>query len=136
MSDCIFCKIVAGEIPSAKVYDDDLVYSFLDINPINAGHALVIPKKHYETFFDVPTDELIACTVAAQKLGKAIFEAVEAQGMNLLQNNYRAAGQLIWHAHFHLIPRYKKDGFLTKWDSKQYAAGELEDTVNKIKARL
>lgn len=136
MADCIFCKIVQGEIPCAKVYEDEHVLSFLDINPINPGHTLVIPKKHYDTLFDVPPDELTACTLAAQKIGKAIFEAVGAGGLNFLQNNFEAAGQLIRHAHFHLIPRHDKDGFITSWSGKPYLSGEMEVTLNKIREKL
>ena len=134
MAECIFCKIIRGEIPCAKIYEDQYVLSFLDINPINPGHALIVPKTHTTTLFDVPADELQACIAVAQKVGKAVFEASGAAGLNFLQNNFRAAGQLIDHVHFHLIPRFKGDGFLTTWPGGSYAPGEMEKMLEKVKA--
>jgi len=136
MADCIFCKIAQGEIPCAKVYEDDLVLSFLDINPINPGHTLVLPKKHYTTLFEVEPDDLEACALASQKIAEAIYAGVKADGLNFLQNNFKAAGQLIEHVHFHLIPRFKNDGFLTSWPGKQYPPGEMENTLKKILTEL
>ncbi|MDY0042021.1 MAG: HIT family protein [Desulforhabdus sp.] len=136
MADCIFCKIALGEIPCAKIYEDDLVLSFLDINPINPGHTLVLPKKHYTTLLEIDPDVLEACVLASQKIAKAIYTGVKADGLNFLQNNFRAAGQLIDHVHFHLIPRYENDGFLTAWPGRQYPSGEMESTLKKIVAEL
>jgi histidine triad (HIT) family protein len=132
MPECIFCKIVKGEIPCAKIMEDDRVLSFVDINPINPGHALVIPKKHCHTLFDMDPEDLQACILAAQKVGRAVHRSVGAEGVNLVQNNYRAAGQLIDHAHFHLIPRHEGDGFLTSWPGKPYAPGGLDAHLQKI----
>lgn len=132
MPECIFCKIVKGEIPCAKILEDDRVLSFVDINPINPGHALVIPKKHYHTLFDMDPEDLRACIVAAQKVGRAVYRSVAAEGVNLVQNNYRAAGQLIDHAHFHLIPRFEGDGFLPSWPGKPYLPGGLDAHLKKI----
>jgi len=132
MPDCIFCKIVKGEIPCAKILEDDRVLSFVDINPINPGHALVIPKRHYPTLFDMDEEDLQACIVAARKVGRAVHRSTAAEGLNLVQNNYRAAGQLIDHAHFHLIPRYEGDGFLTSWPGKPYGPGGLDAHLKKI----
>ena len=136
MADCIFCKIVQGEIPCAKVYEDDLVLSFLDINPINPGHTLVLPKNHYSTLFEVAPEALEACILASQKISKAVYKTVNAAGLNFLQNNFRAAGQLIEHVHFHLIPRFDNDGFLTSWPGKEYPSGEMEKTLKKILAEF
>ncbi len=136
MADCIFCKIMQGEIPSARVYEDDRVVSFLDISPVNPGHTLVVPRKHYATLFDIPQEELEACIVAARKVGKAVLQATGASGMNLLQNNFRSAGQLVDHIHFHLIPRHDSDGFMTSWPGKPYPPGELEKTLGNIKAAI
>ena len=136
MADCIFCKIVEGQIPCAKLMEDDHVISFLDINPINPGHALVVPKKHYPTLFEIPVEELEACIRASQKIAKAVFTAVGASGLNLLQNNFRSAGQLVDHVHFHLIPRDEGDGFLTSWPGRPYPAGALEKVLEKVKARI
>jgi histidine triad (HIT) family protein len=132
MSECIFCKIIKGEIPCAKILEDERVLCFVDINPINPGHALVIPKTHYHTLFDMDPADLHACILAAQKVGKAVYRGVSAEGLNLVQNNYRAAGQLIDHAHFHLIPRHERDGFLTSWPGRPYPPGGLETHLKKI----
>jgi histidine triad (HIT) family protein len=136
MVDCIFCKIVRGEIPCAKIYENDLVLSFLDIGPINRGHALVIPKKHYPTLFEIPDEDLAACASVARQVARAVYRAVGATGLNFLQNNFRSAGQLVEHAHFHLIPRFANDGFLTTWPGKAYAVGEMDKTLQKILAEL
>jgi histidine triad (HIT) family protein len=136
MDSCIFCKIVRGEIPSTKLYEDDLVLSFMDINPINPGHVLVIPRTHYATLFEADPVALQACVTVARKIGKAVIRAVSAQGLNFLQNNHRAAGQLIEHLHFHLIPRYENDGFLTTWPGKPYPTGDLQTTHRKIMAAM
>ena len=136
MTDCIFCKIVRGEIPCAKVYEDDLVLSFLDINPINPGHTLVLPKAHYASLLDVDPEALKACVVAAKKISTAVYQGVKADGLNFLQNNFRAAGQLIDHVHFHLIPRYEGDGFMTTWPGKPYPPGEIEKILRQIAAGI
>jgi len=136
MTDCIFCKIVRGEIPCAKVYEDDLVLSFLDINPINPGHTLVLPKEHYASLLDVDPEALKACVVAAKKISTAVYQGVKADGLNFLQNNFRAAGQLIDHVHFHLIPRYEGDGFMTTWPGKPYPPGEMEKILRQIAAGI
>ena len=136
MSDCIFCKIVRGEIPCAKIFEDTHVLSFMDINPINRGHALIIPKQHYATLFEVPPDELQACIVVAQRVARAVYRATAADGLNLVQNNLKAAGQLIDHVHFHAIPRHHNDGFLTSWPGKPYPDGELSKMLEKIRANF
>jgi histidine triad (HIT) family protein len=136
MTDCIFCRIIKGESPCAKLYEDKHVLSFLDINPINRGHALVITKKHYPTLFDVPSEELQACAIVAQKVARAVQKAVSASGLNLLQNNFPVAGQLIEHVHFHLIPRHPSDGFLTSWPGKPYPPGQLEQTLARVKSQM
>lgn len=117
--DCIFCKIVAGGIPSAKVYESETCLAFLDIAPVNAGHVLVLPKGHYPTLMDIPAE--LGCDLMAtmSMLGKAVIEATGADGLNLIQNNYEAAGQEVHHAHFHLIPRHSDDG-LKLWPQSGY----------------
>ncbi len=134
MPDCIFCQIIKGRLPCAKVYEDDFVLSFLDINPINPGHTLVVPKNHYATLFETPAEELQACIVAAKKIAKAVVRGMGASGMNLIQNNHRSAGQLIDHIHFHLIPRHVHDGFFTSWPGKPYPTGEMERILKRIKS--
>ncbi|NTU48179.1 MAG: HIT family protein [Syntrophobacteraceae bacterium] len=136
MADCIFCKIAKGEIPCAKICEDERALGFVDIGPINPGHALVIPKKHYATLFEMDVEDLQACIVMAQKVARAVLKAMAPAGLNLLQNNFRAAGQLVEHAHFHLIPRQPQDRFLAAWPTKSYAAGEIEKILQKVKGAL
>ena len=117
--DCIFCKIVAGEIPCFKIYETDQILSFLDIGPVNKGHALIIPKEHYKNIWDLPSDLGKEIISAAQIAGDSIVKATGADGLNLIMNNNEAAGQLVFHAHLHLIPRFNEDG-LTHWDQSEY----------------
>eukprot|EP00752_Nemacystus_decipiens_P010732 g9555.t1 len=107
--DCIFCKIVAGDIPCHKLYEDDLVLAFLDIGPLSKGHALVIPKGHYETIDQVPPEVAAAMGRIVPALSKAIMQATGATSWNLLQNNGSAAGQVVPHVHLHIIPRLAGD---------------------------
>lgn len=135
-SDCIFCKIVKGEIPSAKVTETEKVFSFLDINPINPGHLLVVPKIHYTTIFEIPDSCLSELVSIVKKLSSAVYKAMGAEGINVLQNNFRAAGQLIDHAHFHIIPRFTNDGFLTSWPGKSLSEDDLKHILARITAAM
>ena len=136
MAECVFCRIVKGEIPSARLLETDLVLSFLDIAPVNPGHALVIPKRHSETILELTGEELDACIRTVQKLAGAVMAATGAVGCNVLQNNHRCAGQLVMHAHFHVIPRLPEDGFRFGWRSRSYEAGGLEAMLEKVRAHL
>lgn len=107
--ECIFCKIAKGEIPTKKVYEDDFVMAFLDANPSAPGHILVIPKEHYEVLPQVPPDQAALLMNTVRILVGAVFEAVDAQGVNVLQNNGAVAGQAVPHVHFHIIPRHEND---------------------------
>lgn len=108
--DCIFCAIVAGDIPSRTVFEDDLVMAFLDANPLAPGHTLVIPKDHHETLGDVPEDLAAHLFGALHRLTPAVEHAVDAQGSNVAFNNGEAAGQEVPHVHAHIIPRFDGDG--------------------------
>ena len=110
VADCIFCKIIRGEIPCAKVLETDTVFAFLDIAPVTPGHALVIPKAHYHTVLDIPQDLGPDILAAIQILAPAVMQATDAQGFNLTMNTYEAAGQIVPHAHWHIIPRKTGDG--------------------------
>ena len=134
MEDCIFCKIARGEIPCARLYEDDRVLAFLDINPVAPGHALVMTKGHFPTVFETPEEDLAACIRAVKKVAGMVFRAVGAEGMNILQNNHRASGQLVDHLHFHLIPRRRGDGFLSHWPGKPYPEGEMKRVHERILA--
>ena len=133
MEDCIFCKIISGEIPSAKVYEDGNVISFLDIMPANKGHCLVLPKKHYETLLDLPDEDLISLIKAAKKITKALSLSIGNGSYNLIMNNGKEAGQLVAHAHIHIIPRFKGDRLRIKWSHKKYIDKEMQSIQEKIK---
>jgi histidine triad (HIT) family protein len=135
MESCIFCQIVKGAIPSAKLYEDDAVLSFLDINPINPGHALVIPKKHYATILDVDDEDLKKVAAVTKLIAKAVKDALYCDGINILQNNFEAAGQLIHHFHIHVIPRFEGDG-LKVWGGKPYKEGAMKEVQEKILAAI
>jgi len=134
-NNCIFCKIIAGEIPAEKVYEDEDILAFLDITPINAGHTLVIPKKHYENIFELSDEILQKISLKLRDIGRAIKEAVGAEGLNIGMNNRSAAGQLVMHAHFHLIPRYVSDGY-KHWGGRKYKDGEISLVAEKIKKEI
>lgn len=120
MSDCIFCKIINGEIPSIKVYEDEHVLAFMDIMPLTKGHTLLIPKKHCQDIFDMPEDVAANLYKVAPKIARAIKEAFNPVGMNTLNNNGAAAGQSVFHFHYHFIPRYDEtDGLKVEWNSRQ-----------------
>ncbi len=116
--DCIFCKIVAGQIPCSKVYEDDEVLAFMDIGPIVKGHTLVIPKAHWQDLFDTPPDLVGRVVAAAQMNG------LKADGVNIFQANRKAADQVVPHLHFHVIPRRLADGHHWNWAAKKYEGPE------------
>jgi histidine triad (HIT) family protein len=135
MKDCIFCKIVKGEIPCQKVYEDDKTLAFLDIMPIHKGHTLLIPKEHHENMLDMPDDTLADLAKAAKKVAKAVKEATKADGFNISQNNGEAAGQAVFHFHLHIIPRFTDDGLKT-WPHKQIPEEEMKEIQQAIKNSL
>jgi histidine triad (HIT) family protein len=136
MSDCIFCKIVKGDIPCAKIYEDDKVISFLDIGPANKGHALIVTKGHYETLLEIPDDDLCDLMTKAKKIARAMSSALGAEGFNVLMNNKEVAGQLVPHSHVHIIPRFKGDGIELNWKTKKYKDKELDEFKETIKKFL
>jgi len=131
MEDCIFCKIIKGEIPSAKLFENDKVYAFLDIGPVHKGHSLVIPKEHYETLMDIPDEILKEMAAALKIISKAVKKATSADGISIGMSNYKAAGQVVPHAHFHIMPRFEDDG-LKLWPQGKYEDGEMEKTKQDI----
>lgn len=131
---CIFCKIVHGDIPCAKLYETDNFLAFLDINPFRQGHTLVMPKVHCPTAFELPPALGAELVETLQKVGRAIVLHTQAHGLNCLQNNYPAAGQVIFHAHWHLIPRHDGDGLFS--DPKlraSYAPSSIEDFAAQLR---
>jgi histidine triad (HIT) family protein len=130
--DCIFCKIIKGEIPSLKVYEDNYTLAFLDINPVNFGHTLVVPKKHFINIDDADQKTLCRVVGVVKRVGSRIKESSLAPSYNIQVNNGQFAGQIVMHLHFHVIPRLENDG-LKLWPQKKYGAGEAEEILNKIK---
>ena len=132
-TDCVFCKIAAGELPCKVVFENDHVLAFLDINPLSEGHVLVIPKQHYAFIHECPGEILQHVAQALPKISSAVCQAVDCEGYNVLCNNGAAAGQEVSHIHFHIIPRVKDDGVFTQWPAKQYPQGRLDQLFEKIK---
>ena len=135
--ECLFCKIVAGEIPSTRVYEEERVLAFMDVNPVNEGHLLVVPKNHTATIYEIGPDDLAAVMVVAQKLAKAQSATLDMPGLNLVQCNGRPANQVVDHFHVHLVPRWPEDGW-SHWHGS-LISGDIEEikaTAEKIKARL
>jgi histidine triad (HIT) family protein len=130
MEDCIFCKIIAGEIPAAKIYEDDKVLAFIDIKPVNDSHALIIPKEHYRWMVDTPDDLVAHIYVVAKKLMVAIKTATNADYISIV-----VVGNEVPHFHIHLIPRYHTDSFVN-WPTHDYKAGEMETAAEKIRKEL
>ena len=138
MEDCIFCKIVKGEIPSFKVYEDDRVFAFEDINPISEGHTLVIPKKHAQDLWEIPGEDLAAIHLASQKIMHAIKTALNPVGVACLQLNGRGVNQVVMHYHLHLVPRSSAESPLplTSWELRQGNIDRIKETAEKIAAAL
>ena len=127
---CIFCDIIEGKIPSAKVYEDDNFLAILDISQVTPGHTLVMPKKHYENYLEMPQDEFAALMSKAQEISKKVLTNMEAKGCNLLINTNEVAGQTVLHTHVHIIPRYTSEDEI-KIEFVQHNL-DLEEILNKI----
>jgi len=137
MRDCIFCKIINGEIPCSKVYEDNEFLAFLDITPINKGHILVIPKKHFVNILDCEEDVLKKIGPILKKLSLAVKKGVNADGIVIGQNNGEYAGQVVMHLHFHIIPRFKEDG-LKHWpkSNQEYSTKEMNKFAEEIRNNI
>jgi histidine triad (HIT) family protein len=133
---CIFCKIVNKEIPSTKIYEDEKTLSFMDINPNNKGHCLIITKKHYETLNDIPENELKQLIVIVQKVSKAVVNATSCHGFNIVMNNKKASGQLVPHVHFHVIPRFENDNVMGNWKTTKYNEHEMDEYAKAIRKKM
>lgn len=136
MEECIFCKIVKGELPSFKVYEDDKVFAFEDINPVSKGHTLVIPKKHAQDLWEIPGEELMAVHIASQKIIRAIKDVLRPVGVACVQLNGRGVNQVVMHYHLHLIPRSNEEPELplTSWELRQGDMEVIKQTADKIAA--
>ena len=130
---CIFCDIVAGKLPAYKVHEDDLFIAILDRFPVNPGHTLIIPKFHAEDMFGLCEKEAPQIMPFAVKIANKIKESLKPAGFNILQNNGRAAGQVVFHYHMHVIPRYNCDGIKIHPKSEDVSQTELEEVAAKLK---
>ena len=136
VEDCIFCKMAAGQIPVAGVYEDDVVLAFLDIGPVSDGHTLVVPRRHFEKLHDCPAELMAQVAARLGSIAAAVTAAVACEGYNLLCNNGRVAGQHVGHLHFHIIPRSAGDGLFSRWPSYKYPEGKIEQIAAKIRENL
>ena len=135
MADCIFCKIIAGEIPSYTIYEDDDFRVFLDVNPASKGHALIVPKVHYANLYDIDEEVVAKAMKLAKKLAIRMTDVLGCDGFNILQNNNEAAGQTVFHFHIHLIPRYKNASMnkdILVWNHETFTAEEFIEIKNAL----
>lgn len=138
--NCIFCKIINGDIPSAKIYEDEHVLAFIDISQVTKGHTLIIPKEHQANVYELSEENAAALFRVVPKIANAIKETFQPEGMNLVSNTGEVASQSVFHFHLHLIPRYSKtnDGFKAQWANNmdKYTPEELQQLASQIKANL
>lgn len=135
--ECIFCKIVNGEIPAIKVLDEESVLAFMDINPSNKGHMLVVPKNHAENIFEIPESDLATLIKAVKKCAGAVKDALSADGVTILQLNGKASDQIVPHLHVHIIPRWTNDGLpISNWEMKPGNMEEIQEIALKVQEHL
>lgn len=136
MEDTIFMKIIRREVPANIVYEDDATIAFLDVRPNAPGHTLVVPKKPVQNIFDADDETLVAVMRTVRKIAPAIRDAVGAQGMHINSNHGAAAGQIVFHLHFHIIPRHDRSEFSFSWPEKECAPGDAATIAEKIRAKI
>jgi len=137
MNDCVFCKIINNELPANKIYEDEKIIAFLDIDPINKGHALLVPKQHYSSTLETPDQVVCNLAIMAKKIAKAIMRATGAHACNIGINNGKESGQVVFHTHWHIMPRFENDGYeLWKGKDTTYVDGEAAQVAAKIKNNL
>lgn len=134
--DCIFCKIANGEIPSATIYEDRVCRVILDVNPANKGHALIIPKEHFDNIYSIDAETAAKIFVIATEVAKAQKAELDPDGLNILQNNGEAAGQTVFHFHMHLVPRYIKDNVTMTWIPGKAETEELTELSKALRKRI
>lgn len=135
-TDCIFCKIVAGQIPCFKLYEDEHTLAFMDINPVNPGHCLVVPKNHAPNLFETEDKDLASTMATVRKVARAVQKALNPYGLNLLQANGPGAAQSVFHLHIHIIPRAHDDDLRMNWGLVSGKKEEIAAIAEKIKAAL
>lgn len=136
MADCVFCRIVAGQIPSTRVYEDELTLAFMDIGQVNPGHVLVALKPHAENLYQLDDAQAAAVQRTAARVARAIRDAFQPQGLSVYQANGQAAGQTVFHYHVHLVPRHEGDGMALSWPVKNPSRDQLEKHAAKIRDAL
>ena len=134
--DCIFCKIVTGEIPSIKVYENDDVLAFMDINPVAPGHALVIPKNHWPDLYATPNADLGHVAAGARKVASAVREALKPDGVSIIQANGKGAAQSVMHYHVHIVPRMLGDDLKINWKLVPGDLDEISSVAERIRSQL
>ena len=130
--DCIFCKLAGGDISTNTIYEDDSYRVILDNGPATRGHALILPKDHYQDLFELPDETAAGAVVLAKKVAARMREVLHCDGLNLVQNNGAAAGQTVLHYHLHVIPRYQDDGQHILWDPTEPSEEELKKTCGEL----
>lgn len=135
-TNCIFCKIARGEIASQTVYEDEDFRAILDIAPANKGHIIILSKKHSDDMFHLNEKEVSKVYLIAWRLGQALKDILHCDGINVLQNNGKAAGQTVFHFHMHVIPRYETDNIKISWNTDEYKDGEMEELLLAIHKAL
>ena len=136
MENCIFCKILKNEIPSATVYEDDKFRGIMDIAPVAKGHVILLAKEHTANLLEADNELLAAALPAVKKVANAVKKTVNCDGINVLQNNGEAAGQTVFHLHIHVMPRYSKDKVAIPAPQADYADGEAAELAKKIAGNL
>jgi histidine triad (HIT) family protein len=133
VADCLFCRIVAGDVPAQRIAEDERTIAFLDIAPAAPGHALVIPRRHATDLLDAPEDDAAACMGTAQRVAHRQRDVLGATGVNLFQSNGRDAGQTVFHLHLHVIPRTRGDGLVHPWTPRPSDPDELADLARRLR---
>ena len=131
--DCIFCKIAAGEIPSATLYEDDDFRVILDLGPASKGHALILPKEHYRNLYDIDEEVVAKAMILAKKMVNKLTKVLDCDGYNIVKNNEECAGQSVVHFHMHLIPRYKGDQVGLGWKMGELSEEDKKEILDKMK---
>ena len=131
--NCIFCKIAAGEIPSATLYEDDDFRVILDLGPASKGHALILPKNHYRNLYDIDDEVASKAILLAKKMITKLTDVLNCDGYNIVQNNEEAAGQTVFHFHMHMIPRYENDQVGLGWKMKELTDQERDELLEQLK---
>ncbi len=135
-ANCVFCKIVASKLPCFKLLEDETTIAFMDINPVNPGHALAVAKGHWQTVDVIPPEVLAAVARTAQRIAKVVMKELKPHGVNLMQANGEGAGQSVPHLHIHILPRRPDDSLILNWEPKAGDMTEIEAVYKRLKAAL